>query len=209
MRLLRTAASFALAAAFASLPARSAGAQTTQFSFDSIPTPDAAGAFMEAGGYTFENFFTLESGSEFGTGDNGNGARFAYVPLRQGFGSVRRETRNFFLRSAYLSFRAFDDNTAGPVFVTVNGYRGFDFDSDPVFTRTFALTNTRQFVEFGSLGLSEVEFLTDGLESGGRQAVLAVDDLTLATVPEPATVVLLGAGGAVVALVGRTRRRSA
>jgi len=206
MRLLRTAAALAVTAAFAA--ARPAGAQTTQFSFDTLPNSAGAGAFALADGYTFTNFSTLETDSFFGTGDNGNGARFAYVPLGQGFGSVRRETRNFYLRSASLSFRAFDDNTTEPVFVTVNGYRGFDFDSDPVFTRTFALTNTRQFFEFGSLGLSEVEFLTDGFESGGRQAVLAVDDLTLATVPEPATVVLLGAGGVVVALVGRTRRRS-
>lgn len=209
MRLLRTAAGFALAAAFAILPARPAGAQTTQFTFDSVPTPAAAGAFMDAGGgYTFENFLTLESGSEFGAGNNGNGARFAYVGLRQGFGSVRRETRDFYLRSAFLSFRAFDGNTTAPVFVTINGYRGFDPEAPAVFTRTLQLTNSQQFFEFGSMGLSEVEFLTDGFEMGNRQAVLAVDDLTLATVPEPATVVLLGAGGAVVLLVGRKRRSS-
>jgi hypothetical protein len=123
MRHFRLAAAAAfVAAAPAVAPA---GAQTTTFTFDAVPTR-GAGAFQTASGYTFTNFLTLETASSFGAGSNGQGARFAYVALGQGFGSVRRETANFYLQSALLSYRAFDGNTAGPLAVTINGYVGLD-----------------------------------------------------------------------------------
>ncbi len=203
-RPVAVAAAAALVAAAA--PARAAGAQpTTTISFDAVPAA-GAGAFLTTGGYTFTNFLTLETGSSFGTGSNGAGARFAYVGLDQGFGSVRNQAQNFFLESALLSFRAFDGNTAGPLAVTINGYRGFDPAADPVFTQTVLLTNAATLFTFSTPGLSEVEFLTDRLEANGRRAVLAVDNLVLTAVPEPATVVLLAAGGAVLAVVARRRR---
>jgi hypothetical protein len=206
MRLLRTAAFVAFAAA---APVGAAAAQPTVITFNAVPTTAGAGAFATASGYAFTNFATLETGSSFGTGDNGLGARFAYVPLGQGFGSVRREGLDFFFQSALLSFRAFDGNVSGPLTVTINGYRGFDPAAAPVFTQTVRLTNTATLFTFSGPGLSEVEFLTDGLEAGGRRAVLAVDDLTLASVPEPTTVVLFGAGAAVVLAAARRRRAAA
>jgi hypothetical protein len=54
--------------------------------------------------------------------------------------------------------------------------------------------------------VSEVEFASESLNAT-RSAVLAVDDVTLATVPEPATVVLVGAGA--VMILGMARRRRA
>jgi hypothetical protein len=206
MRLFRCLPAAATAALFAG--AGAAGAQPTLITFDAVPTASAAGAFATAGGYTFTNFSTLEANSPFGTGSNAVGAagRFAYVPLGQGFGAVRRETLDFYLQSAFLSYRAFDANVSGPVTVTLNGYRGFDLGSDPVFTRTLTLTNTAQLFDFGGVALSEFEFITAGAELGGRRAVVALDNLTLASVPEPATVVLVGAG---VLLVGGLARRRA
>jgi hypothetical protein len=55
--------------------------------------------------------------------------------------------------------------------------------------------------------VSEVAFESEALNTG-RSAVLAVDDLTLATVPEPATVALVGAGLVVVLGAGARRRAS-
>jgi hypothetical protein len=208
MRLLRTAAAVAALAVTAVAPVRTAAAQPTVINFDSVPSATAAGAFATASGYAFTNFSTLETNSAFGTGNNGVGARFAYVPLELGFGSVRRETINFDLFGALLSFRAFDGNAAGPVALTVNAYRGFDAAADPVFTRSVLLTNSAQLVTFDWFNVSEVEFLTAPLEGNGRRAVLAIDDLAVATVPEPATVVLVGAGAVLVAAVGARRRRA-
>ena len=208
MRPLRTAAALAVTVVVVTASAPAAGAQTTVFTFDAVPTATAPGAFATVGGYSFTNFSTLETASPFGTGSNGVGARFAYVPLGLGYGSVRRESADFFFQSALLSFRAFDGNTSAPLFVTVNGYRGFDPGADPVFTRVIQLTNAATLFEFNTFGLSEVEFLTDGFEAGGRRAVLAVDNLTLTAVPEPASVVLVGAGAAVLAAGGWRRRRA-
>lgn len=187
--------------------AGTAAAQDTRITFDAVPTATAAGAFATASGYTFANLSTLEAASAFGTGANavGGTGRFAYVPLAQGFGSVRREDTTWNLLSAFLSFRAFDGNTA-PVSVTVNGYRGLDPAAPAVFTRVLTLTNSAQRFDFGFGNVSEVEFLTGGLELGGRRAMLAIDDLSV-TVPEPATVALVGAG--LVLVLGAARRRVA
>jgi hypothetical protein len=59
-----------------------------------------------------------------------------------------------------------------------------------------------------ALDIEELEFETSALDAG-RSAVLAVDDLALAAVPEPATLVLVGAGGVVLAAVARRRRQAA
>ncbi len=205
MRLLRAAVAATV------LAAAPAGAQQpTVLNFDASPTATAAGAFGAAGGYTFANFATLEASSPFGTGTNAvSGARFAYVVLQPGavpFGSVYRENLNWNLLDAFLSFRTFDGNTA-PLTITVNAYRGFT-DDDPVFTRDLVLTNAAQRFTFDWRDISEVEFLPDPTGSG-RPAVLAVDDLTVAAVPEPATVVLVGAGAVVLLGAGARRRRSA
>ena len=210
MRSLRTAAALAaLALPAVAAPVRTAAAQATVITFDAVPTAGAAGAFATASGYSFTNFSTLETNSAFGTGNNGVGARFAYVPLALGFGSVRRETVNFDLFGALLSFRAFDGNAGGPVALTVNAYRGFDAAADPVFTQSVLLTNSAQLVTFNWFNVSEVEFLTTPLEAGGRRAVLAIDNLAVATVPEPATVVLVGVGAVLVAAAGARRRAGA
>jgi hypothetical protein len=204
-RLAVAAAALVAAAA----PARVAGAQPTTITFDAVPAA-GAGAFLTASGYTFANFATLEANSAFGTGSNavGGSGRFAYVTLQPGdpdaaFGSVRRADVNFDLLDAFLSFRRFDAETA-PVAITVLGYRGFDLEAAPVFTQTVLLTNSAQRVTFNFRNVSEVEFLTGPLQTG-RQAVLAVDNLSVAVVPEPATAALVGVGAAV--LVGAAWRR--
>jgi hypothetical protein len=203
MRLLRFAVAAALTVAG---PAAAQGPNV--LTFDAIPTAAAAGAFAGAGGYTFVNFATLEAASTFGTGANAvSGARFAYVlprPDSAAFGSVYREDTNWNLFDVFLSFRSFDGNTA-PLAVTVNGYRGFD-DSAPVFTRDLVVTNAAQRFTFNWGQVSEVEFVTNPA-GAGRSAVLALDDLSV-TVPEPATVTLVGAGAVAVLAAGARRRRT-
>jgi hypothetical protein len=91
--------------------------------------------------------------------------------------------------SAALSFRSFDGNVA-PAAVTVRGYRG----ADAVFSTVLSVGNTASVFAINALDIEELEFETSALDTG-RSAVLAVDDLALAAVPEPATLVLVGAAG--------------
>jgi hypothetical protein len=131
-----------------------------------VPTAGAAGAFATASGYSFTNFSTLETNSAFGTGNNGVGARFAYVPLALGFGSVRRETVNFDLFGALPVVPRLRRQRRRARGADVNAYRGFDAAADPVFTQSVLLTNSAQLVTFNWFNVSEVEFLTEPARGG-------------------------------------------
>jgi hypothetical protein len=196
-RLAVAAAAVALAAApAAAQPLTFEGVATNAAGFNSAP-------FVSLGGYTFENFGVATTAS-FGTGANASsGTKFAYAFAGFGSSFVYRTDVRFNVVSAALSFRRFDGNVA-PAAVTVRGYRG----SDAVFSTVLTVGNTASVFAINALDIEELEFETSALDAG-RSAVLAVDDLALAAVPEPATVVLVGAGGVVLAAVARRRRQAA
>lgn len=194
LRLTVAAACVAAAAPAAAQPLNFEGVTTNAAGFNSTP-------FTALGGYTFENFGVATTAS-FGTGTNAtSGTRFAYGFSGLGSSFVYRTDVRFNAFSAALSFRAFDGNTA-PANVVVRGYRG----PDEVFSQTLTIGNTAATFQLGAFDIEELEFETSALDAG-RAAVLAVDDLNLAAVPEPGTVVLLGAGGLVLALATRRRTR--
>ncbi|HZF69171.1 MAG TPA: PEP-CTERM sorting domain-containing protein [Gemmatirosa sp.] len=173
--------------------------------FEGVATNAAgfnAAPFTTLGGYVFENWGVLSQGSAFGTGTNAvSGSRFAYGLATTDQFIYRPDAFRFDFTSAFVSFRTLD-GSVGPVSLTVRGYRG----ASEVFSRALLLTTNAQLFDFGWVDVDEVEFAGADLATG-RSIVLAVDDVTLATVPEPATVALLGAG--LVALGGvrvRTRR---
>ena len=168
--------------------------------FESVPT-NAAGfnptPFTTLGGYGFEGWGVLTQGSTFGTGTNAvSGTRFAYGFARQPQFIFRNDPFLFDFTSAFLSFRTLDGSTV-PGTITVRGFRG----ASELFTRAITLTNSAQLFTFGWTDVSEIAFESEPLNDT-RSAVLAMDDVTLATVPEPATVALLGVG---VLLLGGTR----
>jgi hypothetical protein len=191
---------FAPLAACLAAPA-AARAQTT-LTFDDVATSAASGwsAPLDAiDGFGFFNFRVLSTADPFGTGANArSGTQFAYGGL--GESSIYRTDVAFSLFDAYLSFRTTDGDTS-PLDVVVTGYRGAG--PAPVFTRTLSLTNGAQRFDLGIVGVEEVVF---DLADDSRFAVLAVDDVRLATVPEPGTVVLV-ASGLLLVMGGMTRRR--
>ena len=203
----RTRSAARLATALAALllaapPA--AGAQTT-LTFESVPT-NAAGfhptPFTGLGGYQFANWGVLTSASSFGTGTNAtSGTKFAYGFAGAGSSYIYRTDINFNLFSAYLSFRTFDGDVA-QADVVIRGYRG----PAQVFARTLSLTDSAQLFVLDIPNVEEVEFETSALD-GTRSAVLAIDDMSIATIPEPGTVVLLLSGLGGVAGIATVRRR--
>jgi hypothetical protein len=154
-------------------------------------------------GFAFENFGAYTSTTSFGTGSNASsGIRFAYAYAVDESYVYRADNLNFTFLSAALSFRTFDGNVS-PAQLVVNGYRT---GAAPVFTRTLSLTNSAQLFTFDWANVNELEFVTTALDAN-RSAVLAVDDLTLATVPEPGSIVLVATGLGVVALAGARRKQ--
>lgn len=196
----------ALAAAlFLAAPPAAARAQPTTLDFERVGL-SASGfnsqPFTENRNFQFENWGVLGSGAAFGTGVNASsGSNFLYAFALAGASYIYRSDVGFHLYGASLSFRAFDENT-DPADLTIRAYRG----ADEVFTRTLSLTNSAQRFRFDIRNVDEVAFETGALD-GTRSAVLAVDDITIAAVPEPATVALVASGLAV--LVGVARRRGA
>jgi hypothetical protein len=196
-----------LTATLLAAPAAEATAQKTPqtLTFEGVAT-NAAGSntapFVTLGGYAFENWGVLTSASTFGTGNNAaSGTKFGYGFAGTSQFLYRTDPNLFDFTSAFLSFRTFDGNVS-PAAITVRGYRG----GDQLFSRVLTLTNSAQLFTFNWADVSEVEFASESLNAT-RSAVLAVDDVTLATVPEPATVVLVGAGA--VMILGMARRRRA
>jgi hypothetical protein len=202
LRAVRRGLAAAALLAVSALAPAAAGAQTT-YTFESGTTGTGFG--FTADGYQFENFGVATTAS-LGAGTNASsGTRFALGRTESSF--LFRTDVNFHLLGASFSFRAFDGNLA-PLTLVLRGYRTDDPGEAPAFVRALTVTNATQRVEFGGdLGpLNEVEFDTEAFTAGGRQAALALDDVTLATVPEPSTWALLATGlGALV--LARAHRR--
>jgi hypothetical protein len=185
------------------LAAPAAGAQTLDF--EGVPT-NAAGfnatPLTALAGYQLENWGVLTTANPFGTGANASsGVKFGYGVAGAGSSYIYRTDVNFNLAGASLSFRTFDGNVT-PVDIVVRGYNG----PDELFTRTLTLANTAQQFALGFWNVEEVEFETAALD-GTRSAVLAVDDVTLAAVPEPGTVLLVLPGIALLGAAAARRRR--
>ena len=202
---MRPAFALVAAALVAGASAPASAQKTAQtLTFEDVATNAAgfnAAPLATLGGYAFENWGVLTSASTLGAGGNASsGTKFAY-----GFATFpqfvyRTDPLLFDFTGASLSFRTLDGGTA-PATVTVRGYRG----GDELFSRVLTLTSVAQRFTFDWADVSEVEFASEAL-STGRSAVLAMDDVTLATVPEPASVALVGAGVLFLA-VGAARRR--
>lgn len=196
-------------AAAAFLLAAIAPAAHAQLNFDDVTT-NAAGfnsaAFTSYNGFTFENFGVLTSASTFGTGNNAiSPTKFAYAQA-DGSSFIYRTDALFNFASAYLSFRTFDSNV-NPLTVVVRGYRTGDVNA--TFERNISISNSAQFFSFQFTDIEELEFETSILQAGGRSAVLALDDVAVAVVPEPASIALLATGLLSIVIVsGRTRRRA-
>lgn len=174
--------------------------------FDDVTT-NAAGfnttAFTSYNGYTFENFGVLTSTSAFGTGNNASSpTKFAYGQA-DGSNFIYRTDIGFNFFTAYLSFRQFDLD-ASPVTITVRGYRAGDINA--TFSQDVQLTNAAQKFTFNFDHIEELEFESDPLQVNGRSAVLALDDVAVSVVPEPASIALLAVGLAFIVVV--TRRRT-
>ncbi|MBC8088897.1 MAG: PEP-CTERM sorting domain-containing protein [Phycisphaerae bacterium] len=192
--------------AFVALVLASAPAAIAQpLHFDDVVL-NAAGfnssPFTSYRGYTFENFGVLTSASPFGTGNNPSSpTNFAYG---QAFGSsyIYRTDVNFNFRTAFLSFRQLDLD-ASPATITVRGYRAGDVTA--TFEQDVLLTNANQRFDFYFDDIEELEFETDPLQAGGRSAVMALDDVDVSVVPEPASIALVASGLAGILLIVRRR----
>ena len=206
MSTIRTAARAALVSALVVAPATPAAAQSpVTLTFEGVAT-NAQGflsTLPNQSGFAFENFGAYASTTSFGTGANASsGTKFAYGYAGGSNFVYQALNLNFSFVSAALSFRTFDGNVA-PASVIVNAYRANA--TAPAFSRTLSLTNTAQLFTFDWANVYELEFVTTPLNAN-RSAVLAVDDVTLSTVPEPGSIALLATGLGAIALVGARRR---
>jgi hypothetical protein len=206
MSTIRIAARAALASVLVVASATPAAAQApVTITFESVAT-NAQGflsALPNQSGFAFENFGAYASTTSFGTGANASsGTRFAYGYAGGSSFVYQARDLDFSFVSAALSFRTFDGNVA-PASVIVNAYRANA--AAPAFSRTLTLTNSAELFTFNWANVYELEFVTTPL-STNRSAVLAVDDITLSTVPEPGSIALLATGLGAIALVGARRR---
>jgi PEP-CTERM motif len=203
-RTLRTAASALL------LGATLAGvAQAQTLNFDDVTTNSAGlnNNFSRYNMFEFVNW-NVATTTALGTGTNArSGTKFALG--QDTFSSIfRTDNRDFSVLSAWLSFRQFDitqpDNS--PIGITVNGFRaGSDV---PVFTQFVLLTNSTQQFTFNFLNIDEIVFETAALRGGTRTVALALDDLSVNVVPEPATLALFAGGLCLLLVIApRYRRR--
>lgn len=203
-RLRTFAAASLIACAF--LTPRAAHAQLT---FDDVST-NAAGYnnnFTSYNGFTFFGFDVATTAS-LGSGTNTvSGTKFALgQDSLSAIGGFNQPAFNLF--SAWLSYRQFDtvnpDN--GPIGISIEAYRPGVVA--PAYVQLITLTNTAQLFTFNFLNVEEVAFQTAPLIQGGRSSALAVDNVQLAVVPEPSTLLLLAVGATAMLVVVRRKRRT-
>ena len=206
--ILRGAAALAL-----TLTATSAAAQPLTFDDRTLGQPvTPLGATY--GGFEFTNFFV---GNDAGPGTGAgavSGAQYAYVgnnPLVP-YGEIYRPER-FDALSGWFGYRSTGALLASAT-VTV---RGFGVGGEELFTESLTLTGSSTFFTCRMPLVDAVEFDLSGLTAQtGAGAGLTVDDLrigvgdlSVSTVPEPGTVLLLATGLAGLGGVALRRRRRA
>jgi hypothetical protein len=162
--------------------------------------------FSNYQGFVFEGFNVATTAS-LGTGTNAvSGTKFALG--REDLSAIYVLSGAFNFLGASLSYRQFDvlnpDN--GPVGINVVAYRAGL--AAPAFTQFVTLTNVTQPFVFNFTNIEELVFETDPLTANGRSAALAMDNATIAAVPEPATFALMSIGMAGLLIAVRRKRRS-
>jgi hypothetical protein len=183
-------------------------AQTSlTLTFEDVPTNTGGinNAFTANNGFTFFGF-NVATSTSLGSGTNANsGTKFALG--RVGGSSFYRTDAAFSFSSAWLSYRQFDlvNPIVTPVSITVFGFRAGA--TEPVFERLITLTNIATRFTFDFTNVEEVVFDTDALTFGGRTVALAMDDMAVSVVPEPASVVLMATGMLLMLVVIRRRPR--
>ena len=190
-----------------------AGAQPT-LDFDDLPVaqpvspldPPAFATPRPYGGFEFAGFFVGSDAAPGAGAGATSGAQFAYVGHGLGFGEIYSPTVGFTAFSGWIGVRT-TGGPGGPATVTL---RGFDAIGNEVFTQALTLTGAPTFFSFDTPLIDAVEFDTGALDADGAAGgVLVLDDVTISTVPEPATVALLATGLVAVGGVARIRRRAA
>jgi hypothetical protein len=162
--------------------------------------------FTNYGGFVFEGF-NVATTTSLGAGTNAvSGTKFALG--REDLSAIYVLSGAFNFLGASLSYRQFDvlnpDN--GPVGINVVAYRaGF---AAPAFTQFVTLTDVAQPFVFNFTNIEELVFETDPLTANGRSAALAMDNATIAAVPEPATFAMMSIGMACLLIAVRRKRCS-